>query len=107
RFAPLGELKVYVLTEAEVYELARGAASIHLNFALFFWGVAISLGFALIATTIPSTRKFVVFVVFFAATLIAGVIFSVLSYIHHRSSGNLLKRILARMPPAPSIQETI
>ena len=37
RVAPLGELKVYPITESELDELARGSASsLYLNFSLFF-----------------------------------------------------------------------
>lgn len=108
RIAPLGELKIYPITEAELDELERGSpASIHLNFALFFRGIAVSLLVSLIATDISSNRIFTVFVVFFAATAIAAIVFSVFWYLHRRSSGSLAKRIRGRMPPAPGIQETI
>jgi glucan phosphoethanolaminetransferase (alkaline phosphatase superfamily) len=106
RVAPLGELKVYAITEAELDQLEHGSpSSIYLNFALFFWGVCLSLFAALLTATGLSNRAFVVFVVFFAVTLVAAAVFSVLWAIHHRSSGNLANRIRGRMPPL-AIQET-
>lgn len=106
RIAPLGELKVYAITEAELNELAHGSpSSIHLNFALFFWGVGGSLLATLLATTIQSTRVFVVFVVFFVGTFIPAVVFSAMWWLQHRSTGDLVRRIRDRMPPAPGIQE--
>jgi hypothetical protein len=104
RFAPLGELRVYAITETELEQLERGSlASLYLNFALFFWGVAGSLFAALLTATIPSVRVFVVFVVFFGITLVAAVIQTIFWRLHHKSSGGLAKRIRDRMPP-PAIQ---
>jgi hypothetical protein len=106
RVAPLGELKIYPITEAELDELEKGSpASLHLNFALFFWGIALSLFGTLIATSIQATRVFVVFVIFFCGTFIAACIFSILWFINHRSSGSLARRIRERMPPPQGIQE--
>lgn len=106
RIAPLGELRVYLITESELAELERGSsASLFLNFALFFLGLAIPLFFTIRVTTFPSDRTFTVFVVFFAVTLVAGVVSLALWFRVHRSSTQLAQLIRSRMPPAPAIQE--
>jgi hypothetical protein len=105
RVAPLGELRVYMISEDELDALERGSpASIHLNFALAFWSVGLSFLVTLLSTTIQSDRTFVVFVVVCVATSIAASVFTILWFRHHRSSGNLAKRIRDRMTPAPAIQ---
>ncbi len=107
RVAPLGELKIYPITEAELNELERGsAASVHLNFALFFLGIAIPLFFTIRLATFVADRTFNVFVIFFAVTLVAGLVFSVLWFLSHRRSTRLSDEIRGRMPPAPAIQES-
>ena len=107
RVAPLGELKVYPITEAELNELERGsAASVHLNFALFFWGIAIPLFFTIWLANFTKDRTFNVFVIFFAVTLVAGLVFSVLWFLSNRRSTRLADEIRRRMPPAPAIQES-
>src|SRR5207302_1073926 len=106
RVAPLGELKIYPITESELDELERGSpASIHLNFSLFFWGISASLLATLLTTTIASNRAFIVFVVFFCGSLLAAIVFTVLWFVQHRSSGSLARRIRGRMPPPPGVQE--
>src|SRR5437773_6268200 len=108
RFAPLGELKVYAVTEAELDELERGSpASIHLNFALFFWGTAASLFVTIRTVSFAADRAFYVFLVAFAATVIAALVFSVLWFVQHRSAKSLIKRIRNRMPPPTGIQEPV
>jgi glucan phosphoethanolaminetransferase (alkaline phosphatase superfamily) len=107
RVAPLGELKVDPITEAELNELERGsAASVHLNFALFFLGIAIPLFFTIRLATFVADRTFNVFVIFFAVTLVAGLVFSILWFLSHRRSTRLADEIRGRMPPAPAIQES-
>jgi hypothetical protein len=107
RYAPLGELKVYLITEAELDELERGSpASIHLNFSLLFVGATVSLLTALLTTTAPSTRAFIVLVALLIGCAIGAIIFGVLWLIHHRSSGSLGKQIRGRMPPPTAVQET-
>jgi glucan phosphoethanolaminetransferase (alkaline phosphatase superfamily) len=106
RVAPLGELRIYPITEAELDELERGSpASIHLNFALLFWGVAATLVVAILTTSIEPARRFYVFVIATCACIVAALLFSVLWFINHRDSKQLSKRIRERMPPPPAIQE--
>jgi hypothetical protein len=107
RVAPMGELRIYPITEAELDELARGSSGgIYLNFALFFAGLAISLIVTLNTTTMPD-RRFYVFVIFFAATLVAALVLGVLWFVQHRSTKNLAKQIRERMPRTDPIQEII
>ena len=106
RVAPMGELRVYPITEGELDELERGSpASIHLNFALFFWGSAISLFASVVAAPGLSIRPFTVLVVFLCGCSIAALVFTVLWFLNHRIAGSVAKRIRDRMPPAPAIQE--
>lgn len=105
RVAPLGELRVYVVTEAELDELARGSpVATHLNLAIFFWGAAIALLSSLLTTSM-STRVLVFFVVFFAATSIAGFVLTALWHRQRRSSKDLVRSIRSRMPLPEGIQE--
>jgi hypothetical protein len=108
RVAPLGELKVYLITEAELNELERGsAASVHLNFALFFLGIAIPLFFTIRLAGFATDRTFNVFVIFFAVTFVAGLVLSVLWFLSHSRSTRLAGEIRRRMPPPPAIQEPV
>ena len=106
RVAPLGELRIYPITEAELNELEQGSpASVHLNFARSFAGIAATLLVSIWATAIEPDRKFYVFVIAAFACVVTALVFSVLWGINHRGSKRLSQEIRKRMPPPPAIQE--
>lgn len=101
RFSTVSEIRIYWVHEYELEVLARGTANaLLLNFALFLLPIAITLFVTLLTTTIPSDRLFVCFLSVAVITTIAGVVFLLLWWRSYKSSGDLLRTIQARMPPA-------
>lgn len=106
RFATFGEIKIYWLYEHELDALSAGSsASLFLNFALFLLPVSITLVVAMLTTTIPSDRLFAGFLSVSALTAIAGILLLLLWWRSHKSSGELLAAIKARMPPEATSAE--
>lgn len=101
RFAPLGEIRIYWVYEYELEILARGTANaLFLNFALFLLPISISFIITLLTTTIRSDRLFYGFLTIVLITAIAGFLLLLLWWRSYKSSGDLLRAIKARMPPA-------
>jgi nucleoside recognition membrane protein YjiH len=106
RVAPLGELRVYIISEEELNEFEQGSpTSLYLNFALALLASGFSFLAALLATNFASVKTFTVFVVLTVLFLLVGVILFANWYRIHRSSKSLARRIRDRMPPAPGIPE--
>ena len=106
RVAPLGELKVYIISENELDELARGSpASLLLNLGLAFIPTGVTFLIALLSTTIQSTRVFNVFVICCVVFILAGVVLLLLWWRYASSSRSMTDRIRKRMPPAQGAQE--
>jgi hypothetical protein len=107
RVAPLGELRVYVISEEELNELEQGSpASQHLNFSLALLASGLSFLATLLTTDIPSTKTFAVFVILTVVFILVGIILFTNWYRLRRSSKGLGQRIRERMPPAAGIPET-
>jgi hypothetical protein len=107
RYAPLGELKIYAISEDELDRLAKdGDESIYLNFALALLPTSLSLFVTLLSTTINSNRVFVAFLVTAIMTLIAGLILFALWWRNRGSNQALAQKIKDRMPPpgAPIVE---
>jgi len=105
RVAPIGELKIYQITENELDELERGSpASYQLTAAIFFLGLAIPLLITLLTLNNPTNKTFTVYVLGFAATALGAVIFFILWGINRRSSKRIATEIRDRMPPQEGIQ---
>jgi hypothetical protein len=106
RFAPAGELRLYLVHEHQLDELAKGSpASVLLNFSLFFIAVSIT-AFGTLYTAPPTVdRVYYVFVIIALVTLIAGVVTGVLWHVQHKSASRLVVEIKAQMPPNPPIQQ--
>ena len=105
RRAPLAELRIYEISEAELNALAQGSpASILLNFSLFLMPISVTLVVTLTTTRIDSARLFVSYVAVAILTLVLGALFLVLWWRLHRSSSKLVQQIRDRMPP-PLIQD--
>jgi hypothetical protein len=108
RIAPLGELNVYPVCEHDLDRLAQGSpASVMLNFALFFLGVA-TTAFGTLWTAPPQNdRVYYTFLTIFLVTLIAGVVLLVLWRFQHQSTKDLVKRIKSQMPPKLAVGEGV
>lgn len=107
RVAPLGELRVYVISEDELNEPEQGSpASQHLNFALALLASGLSFLATLLTTSIQSNRTFAVFVVLSVVFLLVGTILFSNWFRLRRSSKGLAQRIRERMPPAAGIRES-
>lgn len=106
RVAPLGELKIWPVTEEELLQLEQGSpAELYLNFALSLLSVGASFLATLLATTIESVRVFIVFVIICVASVIAGVVLLALWWRGRWQIARLIDRIRARMPPPPGVPE--
>lgn len=101
RFAPLGEIRIYWVYEHELEILARGSTNaLFLNFALFMLPISITLIVTMLTTMISSDRLFAGFLCVSVITAIAGIFLLLLWWRSYKSSGELLRTIQSRMPPA-------
>lgn len=106
RYAPLGELKVYEISEAELEKLEAGRpGQLHLNFALAMLPAAITVLIALQTTTISSISVYVAYQVAFWALGIQGLISLARWWLTSRSYDDFIRTIRNRMPTAPVIAE--
>ncbi len=107
RYAPPAELTVYSVYEHQLDLLAQGSpASLMLNFALFFLGVA-ATALGTLWTAPPSKdRIYYTFLIIFLVCLIAGIVLGALWAHMHVSTKTLVSEIKSQMPPNPAIQES-
>ncbi len=106
REAPPGELNVYRVYEHQLDLLAQGSpASLLLNFALFFLGVAATAGGTLWSAPPEKDRVYYTFLIILLVTLIAGMVMLALWWFLHQSTRTLVANIKSQMPPNPAIQE--
>ncbi len=107
-YAPLGQLKVNELSEAEFEELAKGpSGQLHLNFGLAMLPAALTILIALQTTTITSNRVYIAYLVAFWLLMVQGVISLVRWWTSSRLHRKLIDEIRARMPARPGIPEQI
>lgn len=100
RVAPLGELRVYLISEKELNELENGSpAAQNLNFSLALLASGLSFLTTLLTTDIASVKTFSVFVILTVVFLLVGAILFASWYRLRRSSIGLAQRIRDRMPP--------
>lgn len=108
RVAPLGELKVYMVTEEEIDKLGGGSpGSIFLNFAIALLSLSASFLLTLLTTTIGAIVVLVFFICSCLICFIAGLICSVLSWRTHVSTRAVVRAIKDRMPPPPPISQEV
>jgi hypothetical protein len=106
RVAPLGELRVYLISEAELDTLATGGPdSIFLTFATFFFSAFISFLITLATTEIKNDRLFYSFLIVCCISGIAALVLGALWWRNRVSSKRLVKEIKRRMPPSTGVQE--
>ncbi len=104
KLAQPGELKAYVVFEHQLDLLAQGSpASLLLNFALFFLGVAATSLGTLVTAPPNQDRIFYSFLIIFIITLIAGIVLLAVWYAMHKSMMSLIVEIKAQMPPNPPV----
>lgn len=102
RVVPPKDLVAYVVYEHDLDLLTRGSpASLLLNFALFFLGVAAS-GFGTLFSLPPDNdRAYYTVLILALMTGIAGVVLIGLWWFTHQSVKNLVAEIKAQTPPNP------
>ncbi|MBN9122821.1 MAG: hypothetical protein J0I06_27400 [Planctomycetes bacterium] len=100
RVAPLGELKVYTVTEDELDQLGRGSpGSVYLNFGLALVPVAVAFLITIASTDIPSLEGKIFFIAGCILFFLVGTLCLVLARVHHVSNRTLVEKIKSRMPP--------
>lgn len=103
--AKFGELTLYEISESELCELSKGSPeSLHLNFAISLFSIAVSFLIALLTTDINSIKIFTVFVVITVIGFIISGILFVIWLKSYRSTSKLVNTIRRRLPPK-GIQE--
>ena len=106
RVAPLGELKVYMVTEEELEALGHNSpGSVFLNFSLALLPLSAAFLITLLTTNIPTTVALVFFICACLVSALAGLICLVFAWRYHVSSGAVVKKIKNRMPPPPAISQ--
>jgi hypothetical protein len=102
RYAPLGELRVYEISEAEFEKLEAGPpGQLHLNFALAMLPAALTIFITLQSTTIASDRLYIGYQIAFWALAVQGVISLARWRYSSRSYRVLIQEIRGRMPARP------
>ena len=108
RVAPLGELKVYTITEDELDSLGRGSpGSIYLNFGLALVPVALAFLITILSTDIPSQEGKIFFISGCILFFLVGIICLILARVHHVSTRSLVEKIKNRMPPPEPIPASV
>ena len=106
RVAPPGDLRLYVVHEHQLDQLAQGSpVSLLLNFALFFLGVAATAVGTLCTVPPEGNRAYYTFLILFLVTLIAGIVLLSLWWFYHKSAKQMVREIKSQMPPNPPIRE--
>jgi hypothetical protein len=96
RRGKVDSLSVYEVTSFELDILEQGLpGSLHLNFAIFLIGIAISFCVALFTTKIESQTTLIVFVLVALCAAIIGIL--ALWYQNRKSSPDVIKSIKSRL----------
>lgn len=106
RVAPLGELKVYTITEDELEALGRGSpGSVYLNLGLALVPVAVAFVVTIASTDIPTVGGKIFFISGSILFFLVGGICLFLARYHHVSTTKLVEKIKNRMPPPEPIPQ--
>ncbi len=106
RVAPLGELRVYLISEDELNRLAAGGPdSVFLTFATFFLSSFASFLVTLLTTSIQSSRVYDSFLIVCAISGVSALVIGTLWLRNRVSSRQLLNDIKRRMPPSTAVQD--
>jgi hypothetical protein len=108
RYAPLGELKVYEVSEAELERLEAGPpGQLHLNFAFALLPAALTILITLLTVDIKDNRVFYGFFLAFLVFAVEGLISLVRWRLTSRAFKALVSDIRSRMPERPGIPEQV
>jgi hypothetical protein len=106
RYAPIGQLVVYEVSEKELDDLARGGdSSLELNFGVALLSIAVTVLFTYL--TVPLDGKiFTVFVCAGLITAISGLYLTVRGLRQYKSTAQIVKTIKERDLLPEGIQES-
>jgi hypothetical protein len=106
RYAPLGELKVFELSEAELEKLESGPpGQVHLSFALALLPAALTVFITIQTVEISSDRIYYGYWIAFWLLFVQGLISLVRWWTTSGSLRTLVTDIRSRMPEHPGIPE--
>lgn len=106
--APLVELRVYEITEAELERLESGPpGQIHLGFALALLPAALSVAITIQTAAMPSNRTYYVYCISFGLLFIHGLIELTRWWFESGSNKTTIQDIRGRMPARPGLGDQI
>ena len=99
RRARIDCLNIYEISEGELETLEKGSpGSIFLNFAIFIFGVIITLLTSILTTKIESNVTSIIFIVLIIIGLISGTFLLILWSRNYKSISKLVVTIRKRLP---------
>ena len=105
-YAPLGELRVYEISEAELEKLEAGSpGQLHLNFALAMLPAALTIMITLQTASITSDRVYAGYWIAFWALAVQGIVSLARWRTSSRSHRKLISEIRDRMPTRPLAEQ--
>ena len=108
RVAPLGELRVYEISEAELEKLESGPpGQLHLNFALAMLPAALTILITLQTIDVKPDRLYYTYLIAFGLLAIQGMVSLVRWFVSGGPRVQLIDEIRARMPETPGITEQL
>jgi hypothetical protein len=108
RFAPLRELRVYEISEAELEKLENGPpGQVHLSFALALLPAALTVFISLQTVEIKDDRVYHGYWIAFWLLSVQGLISLVRWWTTSGSLKSLVREIRSRMPEKPGLPEQV
>lgn len=108
RYAPLGELKVYEISEAELEKLEGGPpGQVHLSFALALLPAALTILVTLQTAEIRADRVYYGYWIAFWLLSVQGLTSLLRWWLTRGSLTRLVTEIRSRMPAKPGIPEQV
>ena len=106
RYAPLGELRVYEISEAELEKLESGPpGQVHLSFALALLPAALTVFITVQTVEIKDNRIYYSYWIAFWLLSVQGLLSLVRWWTANGSLKSLVQDIRSRMPEKPGIPE--
>ncbi len=106
RYAPLGELKVFEISEAELEKLESGPpGQVHLSFALALLPSALTVFITIQTVEIKDNRIYNAYQIAFWLLAVQGLVSLFSWWSASRSLKGLIQDIRSRMPEKPGIPE--
>ena len=108
RVSPLGELKVYEISEAELERFAGGPpGQIDLNFALALLPVALTILITLQTATFAGAGPRYVYWIAFWILLVQGIYFGAKWWLNRGKFSRLIEEVRGRMPEPPGLPDDV